>query len=157
MTWGQTFNSITAPHSVSLSPRPHPVPELFSTWCPRPLPVTVRVVIVPISTPSPHERNSCSLTLTFQTSYAQRHVTHSLKCPFHRGPCNKVIYHNQRCSGVERSSVGNYAIMMSVTQWRLMLSNVWSRSITLEMLHPVLLGRACMASRHVRSSFDDFL
>ena len=102
----------------------------------------------------------CSSALAFQTSYhsyAQRHVTHSLKCPFHRGPCNKVIYHNQRCSGVERSSVGNYAIMMSVTQWRLMLSNVWSRSITLEMLHPVLLGRACMASRHVRSSFDDFL
>ena len=44
-------------------------------------------------------------------------------------------------SGAQVSSVSNYTIL-SVTQRRLMLSNVGSPSITLELLNAVLLRRS---------------
>jgi len=76
----------------------------------------VRVVIVPIPTPSPHERNPCLSTLSFQMSYVQCYiaVTHSSKRPSRGGPCDKVIYRFQRCSGVERSSVSDSAASHAV-------------------------------------------
>ena len=65
-------------------------------------------------------------TLVFQTSYAQHHVAHSSKHPSHSGPCNKVIYCFQRCSGVEQSSVSPTAALMTLTTRSKPMLRTWA-------------------------------
>ena len=89
-----------------------------------------------------HRSNAMFINISISNvHYAQHHIVHSSKRPSRGGPCNKVIYRIQWCSGVERWSVSNHAIVL-VTQRCLNFSGVGSQSITLELLHAVLLERA---------------
>ena len=93
------------------------------------------------------------IDVSISNALSQHHVAHNSKRPSRGRPCNKVIYHFQRCSGVERSSVSNYTIV-SVSQWRLNFSGIGSLSISLELLHAVLLGTAWPVATSVAFEFN---
>jgi len=72
------------------------------------------------------DQTPCLSTLAFQTSCAQHHIVHSSTRPPHSGPCNKVIYCFQRCSGVERSSVSRTAAIMTLTPRSKPMPKTWA-------------------------------